>query len=333
MKKLIYTILVVSIIFAACKKEEDVVTPTPTPSEVNGCTDPNATNYNPLATIDDGTCINNQDCLDLFFSEYVEGSSQNKAIEVYNPTNAAIDLSSYTIERYSNGATNNTGGGVTNLTGMLASGDAFVLTNGETDMTSTFGFCDPVLTALGDMAEPNGSYPTPMHMNGNDAMVLTNNGEIIDVIGKIGEDPGTAWSDDSGAWWTANHTLIRKNTVISGDDDGLDLFSPSLEWDSLPQGTWSNLGTHTCDCIETSSVNNVKEISYVVYPNPANTGEIITITANSKINNIEIIDILGERVLTTTSTKINTNDLSKGKYIAIINLSDGRFIENKIIIE
>ena len=333
MKKLIYTILVVSIIFAACKKEEDVVTPTPTPSEVNGCTDPNATNYNPLATIDDGTCINNQDCLDLFFSEYVEGSSQNKAIEVYNPTNATINLSSYTIERYSNGATNNTGGGVTNLTGMLASGDAFVLTNGETDMTSTFGFCDPVLTALGDMAEPNGSYPTPMHMNGNDAMVLTNNGEIIDVIGKIGEDPGTAWSDDSGAWWTANHTLIRKNTVISGDDDGLDLFSPSLEWDSLPQGTWSNLGTHTCDCIETSSVNNVKEISYVVYPNPANTGEIITITANSKINNIEIIDILGERVLTTTSTKINTNDLSKGKYIAIINLSDGRFIENKIIIE
>jgi len=273
------------------------------------------------------------DCSELFISEYVEGSSQNKAIEVYNPTNAAIDLSSYTIERYSNGATNNTGGGVTNLTGMVASGDAFVLTNGETDMTSTFGFCDPALIALGDMAEPNGSYPTPMHMNGNDAMVLTNNGDIIDVIGKIGEDPGTAWSDDNGSWWTANHTLIRKNTVISGDNYGLDLFSPSLEWDSLPIGTWNNLGTHTCDCIGTSEVNDIKEVSYVVYPNPANTGEIITITANSKINNIEIIDILGARVLTTKSTKINTNYLSKGKYIAIINLSDGRFIENKIIIE
>ena len=95
------------------------------------------------------------DCSDLFFSEYVEGSSQNKAIEVYNPTDAPIDLSNYTIERYSNGATNNSGGGVTNLTGMVASGDAFVLTNGETDMTSTFGYCDPALIALGDMAEPN----------------------------------------------------------------------------------------------------------------------------------------------------------------------------------
>ena len=331
MKKLIYTTLAVSITFAACKKEEDVITPTP--SEVSGCTDSNATNYNPSATVDDGSCVNSQDCIDLFFSEYVEGSSQNKAIEVYNPTNATIDLSSYTIERYSNGATNNTGGGVTNLVGMLASGDAFVLTNGETDITSTFGFCDPILVALGDLAEPNGSYPTPMHMNGNDAMVLTKNGEIIDVIGKIGEDPGTAWSDDNGSWWTANHTLIRKISVLDGDDNGLDLFNPILEWDSLPIGTWNNLGTHTCDCIGISAVNNVKEVSYIVYPNPANTGEVITITANLKIENIEIINILGETVLTTTSTKINTNNLSKGTYITLMNFSDGRFIENKITIE
>ena len=81
------------------------------------------------------------------------------------------------------------------------------------------------------------------------------------------------------------------------------------------------------------AVNDVKKVSYVVYPNPANTGEVITITANSKIDNIEIINILGERVLTTTSTKINTNHLSKGTYITLINLSDGRVIENKIIIE
>ena len=54
-------------------------------------------------------------------------------------------------------------------------GDAFVLTNGETDIAAQFGFCDPALIALGDMAEPNGSYPTPMHMNGNDAIVLANN--------------------------------------------------------------------------------------------------------------------------------------------------------------
>ena len=140
------------------------------------------------------------DCNDLFFSEYIEGWSQNKAIEVYNPTNATVDLSDYRIERYSNGATNSSAGGITTLSGMLASGDAFVLTNGESDTTSTFGFCDPILLAMADFAEPNGSYPTPMHMNGNDAMVLTKNGVIIDVIGKVGEDPSSgAWTADASS--------------------------------------------------------------------------------------------------------------------------------------
>jgi len=280
------------------------------------------------------------DCTDLFFSEYVEGWSQNKAIEVYNPTSATIDLSDYQVERYSNGTTNSSAGGITALTGILASGDAFVLTSGETDSTSSFGYIDAILFNMGDMAEPVGSYPTPMHMNGNDAMVLTKNGEIIDVIGRVGEDPASgAWTDDAasgftmGSWWTSQHTLVRKNTVLYGDNNGLDLFNPSLEWDSLVVGSWNNLGTHTCDCIGTSAVNDVKEVSYVVYPNPANTGEVITIIANSKIDNIEIINILGERVLNTTSTKIKTNHLSKGTYIALINLSDGRVIENKIIIE
>ena len=284
--------------------------------------------------------VNAQDCSELFFSEYVEGWSQNKAIEVYNPTSASIDLSDYQVERYSNGTTNSSAGGITALTGTLASGDAFVLTSGETDSASTFGYIDAILFNMGDMAEPLGSYPTPMHMNGNDAMVLTKNGVIIDVIGRVGEDPASgAWTDDAasgftmGSWWTAQHTLIRKNTVLYGDDNGLDLFNPSLEWDSLVVGSWNNLGTHTCDCIGTSAVNDVKEVSYVVYPNPANAGEVITITANSKIDNIEIINILGERVLTTTLTKINTNHISKGTYIILINLSDGRVIENKIIIE
>ncbi|MFT4903122.1 MAG: hypothetical protein ACI84S_000827 [Thalassomonas sp.] len=284
--------------------------------------------------------VNAQDCSELFFSEYVEGWSQNKAIEVYNPTSASIDLSDYQVERYSNGTTNSSAGGITALTGTLASGDAFVLTSGETDSASTFGYIDAILFNMGDMAEPLGSYPTPMHMNGNDAMVLTKNGVIIDVIGRVGEDPASgAWTDDAasgftmGSWWTAQHTLIRKNTVLYGDDNGLDLFNPSLEWDSLVVGSWNDLGTHTCDCIGTSAVNDVKEVSYVVYPNPANAGEVITITANSKIDNIEIINILGERVLTTTLTKINTNHISKGTYIMLINLSDGRVIENKIIIE
>ena len=46
MKKVLYTLLAVSIIFAACKKEDE-----------DGCMDTTATNYNEIATVDDGSCI------------------------------------------------------------------------------------------------------------------------------------------------------------------------------------------------------------------------------------------------------------------------------------
>ena len=40
-----------------------------------------------------GTFSMAQDCSELFISEYAEGWSNNKAIEIYNPTGADIDLS------------------------------------------------------------------------------------------------------------------------------------------------------------------------------------------------------------------------------------------------
>jgi len=278
------------------------------------------------------------DCTELFISEYVEGWSQNKAIEVYNPTSNTIDLSNYKIERYANGTTNSSSGGITTLSGMLAPGDVFVLTNGETDTSSSFGYCDASLIALGDMAEPNGSYPTPMHMNGNDAMVLTKNGAILDVIGRVGEDPASgAWTDDAasgftmGTWWTAQHTLIRKNTVVKGDYDGLDLFNPSLEWDSLPVGTWNNLGTHTCDCI-TNSISN-KDVTYVMYPNPTPKGENVVINSKSVISYIKIYNMLGEKIISERTSIISTEMLLKGTYLINIYFEDGKSVRNKLIIE
>ena len=272
------------------------------------------------------------DCSELFFSEYVEGSSQNKAIEIYNPTNTSIDLGDYKVERFSNGATNSAGGGVTILSGILASGDAFVLTNGETDAAGQFGFCDPVLVALGDLSEPNGSYPTPMHMNGNDALALTKNGDVIDVFGKIGEDPGTAWSDPTGTWWTNDHTLIRKPYILNGDVNGLDSFDPSLEWDSLPENTWANLGAHNCDCQGASLISEFRDVSYVMYPNPATSESSVVIKANQVIEKIEVVNILGSTVLITNTNIISTKDLLKGTYFVNIKFNNGSQSDNKLVI-
>ena len=64
------------------------------------------------------------DCSQLFISEYVEGWSNNKALEIYNPTSQSIDLSSYSISRYANGGTTPS---TTQLTGIINAYETFVV--------------------------------------------------------------------------------------------------------------------------------------------------------------------------------------------------------------
>src|SRR5688572_2835011 len=68
---------------------------------------------------------------DLIISEYVEGSSFNKAIEIYNGTGAEVDLSTYVLELYSNGSA--TPSQDIELSGTLADGDILVLAHPSAD--------------------------------------------------------------------------------------------------------------------------------------------------------------------------------------------------------
>lgn len=165
---------------------------------------------------------------DLFFSEYIEGSSNNKAIEIFNGTNQTVDLSQYTVELYANGATtvNNT----QTLTGQLASGDVCILVNSS------------AVVELKDKADTTSAVA---NFNGDDALVLKHNGVIIDSFGQVGVDPGSVWG--SGDVTTAEHSLVRKSSITKGDITIDDVFNPSSEWDSYPQNTFSNLGSHTMD--------------------------------------------------------------------------------------
>ena len=166
---------------------------------------------------------------DLLISEYVEGSSNNKAIELYNGTGKTMDLSAYSLELYSNGAA--TASQTLKLAGTLDNGKTYVIYNG-------LSVAD--LISKGDL-----SNSTVINFNGDDALVLKNAGTIIDSFGQVGFDPGTAWG--TGAVTTVDHTLLRNSSIITGDTNPNDAFDPATEWTALPKDTFTNLGSHTID--------------------------------------------------------------------------------------
>ena len=295
----------------------------------------------PIAVIISAT-LNAQVCSDLFISEYVEGPANNNGIEVYNPTNATIDLAGYSINRYSNG--NSSGPEVWPLTGSIAAGDVIVVGNGQLDSVDLGTYwsvpVDPNFYALlDDHCSGNYDDNNTFYFNGDDAMTLEYQGNTVDIFGKVGEDPGNAWTDDvtagytdanGGTWWTKRQTLVRKSTVKEGVTQNPILFNPTLEYDSLPDATYSNLGSHVCDCSGATSMIDINDVSYVMYPNPTNKGNSVAINSKDPVKLIQVTNMLGETVV--FDKLINTTNLSKGSYIVKISFENGILKENKLII-
>ena len=137
---------------------------------------------------------------DLFISEYVEGSSNNKYLEIFNGTDSSIDLSDYRLQTYYNGST--TPAGNVQLSGTIASGACVVYQNSAAQLT-----LPPGVTAIDNSS---------VNFNGNDAVALykISTGSFVDVFGRMGEDPGDYWGTPPNI--TKDQTLVRKASVSTG---------------------------------------------------------------------------------------------------------------------
>ncbi|MCW8126936.1 ExeM/NucH family extracellular endonuclease [Microbulbifer halophilus] len=162
---------------------------------------------------------------DLLISEYIEGSSNNKALEIYNGTGAPVDLADYAVQVYFNGSTS--AGADIALSGGLADGGVFVLAHGS---------------AAGEiLAQADQTYGGGL-FNGDDAVALVREGQPVDVIGQIGFDPGSLWGD--ATLGTQNQTLRRNGDILDGRSDGSGAFDPALEWTSAGRDNFDDLGRY-----------------------------------------------------------------------------------------
>lgn len=167
---------------------------------------------------------------DLFFSEYMEGSGNNKALEIYNGTGQTVNLSQYSIELFANGATTATSK-LTLPDYSLENGATYVIVNNSAiaDIKAKALLLNSNVTAF----------------NGDDAVILKKGSTVVDSVGKVGERPTSYWG--TAAVKTADQTLVRKSGVTSGDANSSDSFDPALQWNAQPSDTFTNLGMHWMD--------------------------------------------------------------------------------------
>ncbi len=190
----------------------------------------------------------------IFFSEYGEGSGNEKYLEIFNGTGADLDLSNYSLSTCSNGCNsinefdypnNVTFGGVT-----LEDGDVYVVCHTQSNSDEIESECDQTFQYMS---------------NGDDFFALTLSGAtassytVIDKIGDFGDDPGDGWDVAGVTDGTKDHTLVRKGLVVNGNSDwtaSAGLSEEDSEWIVLDQNTWDYLGSHPHEINTTPIVVN-----------------------------------------------------------------------------
>ena len=212
-----------------------------------GCTDSDACNYDLSSTVDDGSCEYVEPTLlpgggascDLLFSGYAEGSSNNKFLEIFNPTGADISLDGYAYPNVSNAPSvpgeyeywNEFDAGA-----VVAAGDVYVIAHPSADQ------------AILNEADETFNFLS----NGDDGFMLVKGSPEdfvqIDAIGDWNGDPGSGWEVAGVPNGTKDHSLIRKSDISSGN--GGDWIASAgtnaddSEWIVLDQNDWTGLGSH-----------------------------------------------------------------------------------------
>lgn len=222
---------------------------------------------------------------DLYISEYVEGSANNKAVEIYNGTNQSVDLSQYTLALYSNGATEATN--FLQLSGQLASGAVYVVGHPS---------------AGEEVKKVSNIQSNVVNFSGDDTVALKKQNQVLDSFGVIGKREN----------WGTDQTFVRKSTVISGKN-WVDQFDSSSEWMLNPKDDFSNLG------FATNTINEKNETSSSTQSTSSSEQITTSETTDSSEENAIDLHLLSVNDLhgkITEQYTVNNQLLGRADYLA-----------------
>lgn len=196
----------------------------------------------------------------VMISKYIEGSGNNKAIEIFNGMTGTVDLAagSYVLQQYDNGSTSVS----TNLalTGLIPGGSTLVV--------SRPAFPSNYAPNAALCAVPFSLTNKALTFNGDDALVLRRGGAggtVIDRIGQVGPNvAGSLWSRAA-----TDRTLHRKHSVLQGLTTSPANSFPMSEWSVLPQDDFSELGVHFFSLDDPTAPYNPSGYSLLLNTNAA----------------------------------------------------------------
>lgn len=231
-------------------------------------------------------------CSRLFFTQYAESSTGNtKVLELFNPTPTVMDLTGKRIELFANGATTPTS--TQALTGTLAAGTTYVIAN--------TGVTDTGIAALANLTSSVAFF------NGNDAVVLYDGTDTLDIIGVVGQAPAN-WSTPNGGS-TLNSTLVRlPDTDMGGNWNGP---NGSATWTSGGVDVYTGFGAYTSTaCVVTGTRNpTVLRKGLEIFPNPTSESVRLRLpaVAGTLAATVEVLDPMG-RVVRSRPANIGAAD-------------------------
>jgi len=261
----------------------------------------------------------------IFITELADPNDNAAAryVEIYNGGTSAVDLTGWTLRRYTNGNTEpQTTGEDLSPIGSLAPGAIAIIAASGTAFEAAFGMAADISAGTGG----------PADSNGDDQIYITDASDtIVDFFGVPGEDgTGTDHEFEDGraerkasvtqgtATWDVNEWNIDND---AGAGDG------ALNVDGgFDPGVW--IGA------DTAGVENESFVTLNMYPNPAN--DVLNISSQRTINTVEIFNVLGQKVITMqvedTSAEINVSNLNAGIYLIKYEINNStstkKFVKN-----